>query len=68
MSNSNNGSCSTCVHFGDGVPSEQLVQIRVNGSNDGNVLGGCDLPSNAALHLKVSPISSCDAYQSLEAA
>ncbi|MAT80740.1 MAG: hypothetical protein CMJ29_03730 [Phycisphaerae bacterium] len=68
MSNSNNGSCSTCVHFGDGVPSEQLVQIRIHGSNDNNVVGGCDHPSNAALHLRVTPLSSCDGYESLEAA
>ncbi|MEE2907528.1 MAG: hypothetical protein VX527_06795 [Planctomycetota bacterium] len=69
MSNSNDGSCRTCAHFGDGVPSEQLVQIRIENQPDTNeVLGGCDLPANAALHLKVSPLSSCDGYQPLEAA
>ncbi|MCH2133621.1 MAG: hypothetical protein MK116_07710 [Phycisphaerales bacterium] len=68
MANANDGSCGTCAHFGDGVPAEQLVQIRVHSADDAGVIGGCDHPSNAALHLKVSPISSCDGYTPLEAA
>ena len=30
MSDASHGQCGSCDHFGSGVPSEQLVQIRVN--------------------------------------
>lgn len=67
MSNNNEGHCGSCTHFGDGIPSDQLVQIRINSQDDG-IVGGCDHPANSNLHLMVSPISSCDGYQPAEAA
>ncbi|MBG80028.1 MAG: hypothetical protein CMJ39_04860 [Phycisphaerae bacterium] len=67
MSHNNEGHCGSCAHFGDGIPSEQLVQIRIN-SQDSGVVGGCDHPENSSHHLMVSPISSCDRYTPAEAA
>ena len=54
--------CGTCSHFGGDLPEETLVQIRVNPETEQPQLGSCDMPSNARLHLRVSPTSSCDAY------
>ena len=62
------GQCGSCKHFGEGIPQEQLVQIRVNNTADDGTVAGCDLASNASLHLKVSPIGSCDGYEAAEAA
>lgn len=64
----NDGQCGTCSHFGGGIDQQQLVQIRINHEADESVTGGCDLPSNASLHLRVSPIGTCDGYAPVEAA
>ena len=68
MLNINDGQCGTCKHFGGDMPQEQLVQIRVNHTANDDVVAGCDLSANASLHLRVSPISSCDGFESAEAA
>ena len=62
------GQCGSCMHFGDGMPQEQLVQIRVHGTAEHGTVAGCDLAANASMHLKVSPIGSCDGYEAAEAA
>ena len=54
--------CGTCSHFGSDIPAEQLVQIRVNPGSEAPKVASCDLPEHASLHLKVSAVSSCDAY------
>ena len=58
-----NGQCGSCSHFGEGVPAEQLVQLRINPAADDAVLGGCDLDANASIHLRISAISSCDHFE-----
>ena len=58
-----NGQCGTCTHFGTDIPEQKLVQIRINHEADPEVVGGCGLPSNAGVHLKVSVNSSCDGYE-----
>ena len=63
MVNVNNGQCGTCTHFGSDIPEQQLVQIRVNSQADAETVGGCGLPSNANMHLRVSANSSCDGYE-----
>ena len=63
MVNVNNGQCGTCAHFGSDIPEQQLVQIRINHHADPETVGGCGLPSNAHLHLRVSANSSCDGYE-----
>lgn len=68
MLNISTGQCGTCAYFGGGLEQDQLVQIRVNGQADDDVVAGCDLPSNASVHLRVAPTSSCDGYTPAEAA
>jgi hypothetical protein len=60
---SDQAQCGSCSHFGDGIPTEQLVQLRINPSDNGTLVGGCDLDANASIHLLVSPMSSCDLYE-----
>ena len=54
--------CGTCEHFGNDIPEDKLVQIRINPLAEVQSIAACDLPKNASLHLKVSAVSSCDAY------
>ena len=54
--------CGTCSHFGSEIPEEKLVQIRVNPGAETPQVASCDLPKHASMHLKVSAVSSCDAY------
>lgn len=68
MLNINDGQCGSCKHFGDGIPQEQLIQIRVNQTANDGTIAGCDLASNASMHLRVSPISSCDGFEAAVAA
>ena len=62
MSNTSNGQCGSCTHFGSELPQEKLVQVRVNIDAASDLIAGCDAPSNASLHLRVSAHGSCDAY------
>lgn len=57
-----NGTCGSCAHFGQDLPSEQLVQIRVNLDDSRDIVAGCGAPNNASVHLRVSAIGSCDAW------
>lgn len=62
MADATNGQCGMCAHFGTDLPEEQLVQIRVNLDNSRTVVAGCDAPSNASVHLRVTALGSCDAW------
>ena len=62
MTHNGNGQCGSCAHFGNELPQEKLVQVRVNLDDSADVIAGCGAPSNASLHLKVSALGSCDAY------
>lgn len=62
MSDHDNGTCGTCEHFGDGIPNQQLVQVRVNPEASSEIVAGCKAPSNAAIHLQVNTTSRCDAW------
>ena len=62
------GHCGSCLHFGEGIPREQLVQIRINNEAPDDVIGGCGHPATASLHLRVSMLGSCDGFTPLEAA
>ena len=62
MSNESHGTCGSCNHFGEGVPQNQLVQIRVNSENAPEILSLCSAPRNAEIHLSVGPNSGCDAW------
>ena len=60
---SDHGTCGNCEFFGDGIPAQQLVQIRVNPEASAEVVAGCKAPSNAAIHLRVGPTSGCDSWK-----
>ena len=62
MSNDTTGQCGSCTHFGSDLPNETLVQVRVNLDASSEVVAGCDAPTNASMHLRVSALGSCDAY------
>ena len=62
MTNESHGTCGSCNHFGEGVPEQQLVQIRVNPGISPDTLSPCSAPQNAAIHLSVGPNSGCDAW------
>ena len=62
MSDASHGQCGSCDHFGSGVPSEQLVQIRVNPEAAPATTSRCSAPRNAEIHLSVAPTGGCDAW------
>lgn len=62
MSSNENSFCGTCEHFGNDIPEDKLVQIRINPQAELRSIAACDLPNNASLHLRVSAVSTCDAY------
>ena len=56
------GQCGLCTHFGEHHKTDVLVTILASHKADLKILDDCGLPRNAALHLKVSPISGCDGF------
>ena len=58
------GQCGLCKHFGEPHPQDKkLVEIRHSHKAPEVLLDQCGLPSNAHLHLKVTPISGCDGFE-----
>ena len=57
------GQCGECAHFGNGSHDEpKLVQIRISGQAEPDVVESCGHPKNADVNLKVSPVSGCEGY------
>lgn len=56
------GQCGLCTHFGEHHKTAALVSIRSSHEADLKVLDECGHPELANLHLKVTPISGCDAF------
>jgi hypothetical protein len=53
-----------CAHFGAEHPDQQeLVQIRREGQTSEDFVDECHHPRHWSLHLKVTPISSCDGFE-----
>ncbi len=64
MQTVHDGQCGLCSHFGEThAKTNVLVSILSTKSADAALLDTCGLPKNAALHLKVTPISGCDGFQ-----
>lgn len=64
MSEIQNGQCGLCTHFGEGhAPSPVLVTIRTSHEAPENFKESCGHPKLAPLHLMVTPISGCSAFQ-----
>ncbi|WP_164103877.1 hypothetical protein [Candidatus Laterigemmans baculatus] len=59
-----NGQCGMCAHFGEEHPQErQIVQIHQKHVAPEDFVDECGHPQHAALHLKVTAISGCDAFE-----
>lgn len=58
------GQCGLCKHFGEHHSNmPQLIQIRNTKQAPEDLVDECDLPRNAAVHLKVTPVSGCDGFE-----
>jgi hypothetical protein len=63
MTSVHDGQCGLCTHFGEpNHKTDVLVTILSSKRADASMLDACGLPRNAALHLKVTPISGCDGF------
>jgi hypothetical protein len=64
-----NGQCGLCTHYGEGhAPTPVLISILSTRQAPESLIDSCGLPKNAALHLKVTPVSGCDGFQEAKAA
>ena len=62
------GQCGLCTHFGETHPtSEKLVELRTSHDGPVDLVDECGHPRHASLHLKVTPISGCDGFESASA-
>lgn len=62
------GECGLCYHFGEKhAGSPQLTQIHTSHEAPETLTDDCGHPRNAQLHLKVTPISRCDAFEPVRA-
>jgi hypothetical protein len=64
------GQCGVCSHFGEHNQADKqiLTQILTSHQAPESLVEGCGLPKNAALHLKVTPVSGCDGFTRAAAA
>ncbi|HWV35050.1 MAG TPA: hypothetical protein VNZ55_05410 [Thermomicrobiales bacterium] len=63
------GQCGLCVHFGENTSDEpKLIQIRLKHEAPDTLVEPCGLPENAALDLKVTPISGCSGFEPADGA
>lgn len=61
------GQCGLCSHFGEGhVANAILTQIRTSKEAKEDFVDGCGHPKLAALHLKVTAVSGCDAFEAVK--
>lgn len=57
------GQCGLCAHFGEDHPQDRkLVQIRISGQAEEDIVESCGHPQHADLDLKVTPISGCTGF------
>ncbi len=62
------GQCGVCTHFGEHHPQEEeLVQIHQQHKAPEDFVDECGHPQHAALNLKVTAISGCDAFEPVSA-
>jgi hypothetical protein len=59
-----NGQCGLCTHFGEGHAEQILTQIRSSHEAKEDFVEDCGHPKHASLHLKVTAVSGCDAFES----
>ena len=62
-----NGQCGLCTHFGEThVVSAKVTEIRKSQEAPETLVDECGHPKHASLHLKVTPISGCDGFESVK--
>ena len=65
MQHVHDGQCGLCTHFGESNSrAEKLVQIRVSHEAPETLIDECGHPRHASLHLRVTPISGCEGFES----
>jgi hypothetical protein len=65
MQQVHDGQCGLCTHFGEShSKTEKLVQIRVSHEAPETLVDECGHPRHASLHLRVTPISGCEGFES----
>ncbi len=58
------GQCGVCSHFGEThQATAQLTKIREKHEAPETFVDDCGHPKHATLHLKLTPISRCDAFE-----
>jgi hypothetical protein len=57
------GQCGLCTHFGEGQAAPVLLQIRTTKEAKEDFVEGCGHPKHASLHLRVTAVSGCDAFE-----
>ena len=55
--------CGLCTHFGEGHATQMLTQIRTSHEAKEDFVEDCGHPKHASLHLKVTAVSGCDAFE-----
>jgi hypothetical protein len=63
MQHLEDGQCGLCAHFGESHQrDDKLVAIRSSHEGPETLVDDCGHPRHAPLHLKVTPISSCEGF------
>lgn len=63
MLNVNSGQCGVCAHFGEHHPNDKKIkEIRKTHKAPEDFVDDCGHPKNKTVHLKVTPVSSCDGF------
>ncbi len=67
----NDGQCGLCTHFGEHATTEgrtpRLVEILTTHQAAEDLVTACGHPKLEGLHLRVTPVSGCDGFQSAAA-
>jgi hypothetical protein len=63
MTKVSEGQCGLCSHFGEHHESAKLVEIRTTHQASEDLVTECGHPKLESLHLRVTPVSSCDGFQ-----
>jgi hypothetical protein len=64
MMHLHDGQCGLCVHFGETHPQDgKLTEIRMSMEAPEDLTDDCGHPLHGKLHLKVTALSGCDAFE-----
>ncbi len=63
----NDGQCGLCTHFGEHNKGPKLVEILSTHQASEDLVTDCGHPKLETLHLRVTPVSGCDGFESAAA-